>query len=211
MSDSIVTLSPSTNQIGFREDCPSLEESSEYSDVDSCSISTEVPEYSTTFATSKFAVPVGTVPRSIFNDYWQSKGGASCIRRSSVHSTISSFFTLDSTFSYEKTLHRTENGFHKTPHSEIGRRRIFNKNCISESEPSLSLLTCHQMRKVKSSSYLQRVVKRSCLRKSKYSGGSLERQESCGSSVSFNDEVKVVVFEKPREFYSQEGWSDYFA
>jgi hypothetical protein len=96
-------------------------------------------------------------------------------------------------------------------------RSVMGERSSSYSTPSLSntFTLRTQTRKSASSSALE--VKQggrsyqSCLRTSRFSGSGRPRSNSCFSAVDFSDQVDVVIYQKPTETYSEEGWSRFFS
>jgi len=155
-------------------------------------------------------------PRSIFKPYWVKNGPSASLRRASVESLNNEGSTDTSSASetYEETLKVKEQDKPSSP----GRRRIFGEKgvCFSKSEPqlSLALVARNTFRKTQSSSTLKSHPKESCLRSGRYSFSSQKsmRRDSSrsDSSVSFSEDVDVVVYQKPVERYAQTGWSKWF-
>lgn len=177
---------------------------------DTCSESSSVisMDEEDTFIETSSSIRVA--PRSIFNDYWKRIGCEAFSLRSSatgIHARVR-----------EEALNEPTSACDAVPASlsASARRSIFT---ASASEPLLTHLSHSSgngMRYIQSVSAIGRRKPReasSCLRKSKFSGESEQLNcsvSSISSTVSFNDEVTVLHFEKPKEVYGHEGWSDYF-
>jgi hypothetical protein len=151
--------------------------------------------------------------RSIFHGYWEKKGGAaSCLRRESPepeesadHSTSS-----DDCNTYERILKINEgipNSLRRDP--DESRRSIFGVCYSSSSAPELGLIKQTGVRKTQSAPTLEKKPVGSCLRQSRFSGQRARRQSD--PSVSFSSQVDIVVYERPKELWASDGWSNFFA
>ena len=150
--------------------------------------------------------------RSIFKGYWEKKNVStssysegtvplkefvvfSMDSRTVSTSNFSSSSSVQSENTYERSLHGTNQSLLS---SVPNRRNIFSKCCHSQSLPSFSIRHGTAQRS-HSTSALGKKPLRSCFRKN------IEAHH-----VSFQAEIKVVVFDKPQEGWAAPGWSEYF-
>lgn len=163
-------------------------------------------------------------PRSIFAKYWKKNQGEVKNARVTGKQSTPRIPTVETTsleessvISYERSLMVNEGVQCVSP---VTRRRIFEKKCLSESSPTLTLISLASLshdkavRKAKSAStLLEQRPRASCLRPSRFSGGKRLDFDSSSSfaSVSFSDRVDTIVFEKPVENWAANGWSAWFS
>lgn len=162
------------------------------------------------------SLEVSSPSRSIFPEYWDKHRmndaklsvSLACPDLSSTSSSESMGSCNSSTNTNECVIKNSEQ-----PHRR--RRRIFsdldrNYKSYQEPEQIISLvealrLTENEVRKTKSSPVLSSVKpSTSCLR-------SGEKRQSSVSFVTFSPKVDVVYFERPKEFWANDGWSKFFA
>jgi hypothetical protein len=161
--------------------------------------------------------------RSIFNRYWQTKGGTPLLRREPLSLSLYESTEDSAEKTYERSLGYQE-GDSQTrscPASDNSRRRIIfgNNTCWSQSLPALTSLSDsaeRNLRVTQSSSVLQsRKPKQSCLRQGRYSGDQRllldDSESSSRTSVRFSPKADVKVFTPPVEIWAPGGWSDWFA
>lgn len=169
-------------------------------------------------------------PRSIFKTYWEKNGGAVSLSKASTSSSIPIrcvSFPNEQPEPQDPALLCYEQALLAKEELLLTRRRIFGQGCWSKSEPLLNLKvllssssgSSFPFRKTRSTSTLDHTThsQRSCLRRGRFSSSgrikSSDDAEDCGSdngSVTFNEDVNVVVFDSPKELWAQRGWSDYF-
>jgi len=181
-----------------------------------------------------------TEKRTLFPTYWNKKGGrpktlreeASCsatedltvlescdsedsCSSSSSDSSSSSASSVGN--NYEKLLQKNE----ATPSQKGRRRRLWNSNVYTQSEPSLPVFAGLEkpsscLRKTQSTTVVEQRARRpSILRESRYSGApssrsKFQRSASERSSVSFCEEVRVKYLKPETERWAAKGWSKYF-
>lgn len=155
--------------------------------------------------------------RSIFSHYWKKTGEKPIeMTPSTEDSSASVPAELPQSSSHERLDQLFPQAEKVTIPPTIPRRSIMGERASSYSNPSFSTLNqSAQTKKSVSSSELE--VKRSqcsqsCLRESRFSGSNRRsRSNSCSSAVDFSERVDVVIYEKPVETYSEEGWSRFFS
>ena len=149
-------------------------------------------------------------PRSIFSHYWAKKGGGPVLRQATPvtedrdaedSSSLSGFSSSVNT--YERSLKVTEAIELLKSHSP--RRRLFQGNY--ESAPTLfntaTIQRYEDLRKGHSAPALisnKKLPLRSCLRSSFKSD----------RSITFSDQVHIVVFQQPTEMWAPKHWSQFF-
>jgi len=152
---------------------------------------------------------VNSRPRSIFKKYWENSGSTSFISRADktarsvttpATASVSSWDTDDESAaanSYERILKRNEG-------VKTRRRTIFGGSQY-QSSPSLArpYHPAPLERKAKSACELEKRRLPSCLRTS-------HAIRARSSSVSFDCEVSVITYSKPKENWAAEGWSKLF-
>lgn len=161
-----------------------------------------------------------SVPRSIFNVYWERNGGGPSLRRKSCPPQRQKLQDSEdesesSVNTYEQVL-KIQESF-PAPRSPQGgsRRSIFNQSCWAKSLPELSADGPRAaFRKTQSTSALLcRKPRHSCLRRGRFSCSEEKRGASVvsDSSVRFDTEVKVAVFQRPAENWAPKQWSSFFS
>jgi len=147
--------------------------------------------------------------RSIFNTYWEQKGGASPIITRKIPLTaapkLPPEWKLDGDYedqddnTYERTL--------KSQEGILGsklRRKIFPVYKVCSSAPMLRSLPSQDVRKTYSVSEIDSIARRkSCLRR--------KGDKSSEGCVVFSPQVSIFHFHTPKEIWGSKGWSEHFA
>lgn len=170
----------------------------------------------------KCSIQVQQQKRSIFSHYWM-KTGQNPIELTPSTAEDSSESALTVVEAPQNFGHDRQEQFFPqqaenvaSPASTIRGRGIMLGERASSyySNPSFSTVTTParaQTKKKKSGA-----SQSSCLRtSSRFSGSRNSRSctsnSACSSGVGFSDQVDVVIYQKPSETYSEEGWSRFFS
>lgn len=149
--------------------------------------------------------------RSIFGSYWEKNGSISrlpfnelILPTQGAESRCGSCEPLLSDDEHENILRFLSS-----------RRRIFGSSCWQLSESCLPSISEYSVRKSQSTPSL-RISSRnsSCLRNGKFSSRSLQDMiisPPSDTSVSFSEDVDIVVFQEPLERWAPNGWAKWFA
>jgi hypothetical protein len=206
---------------GAGRDAPSLESITTASSSSLSSFSSSLSSFSTQYQEDygscvpvtqqrKRSIHVQQQKRSIFSHYWTRTG------QKPIELTPSTEASTEDSSESSVQAEATQNSGHKRqdqlfPQDKkvavpctIPRRSIMGERASSYSNPSFSTFNPRALTKKSAS--------QSCLRTSRFSGSnSRTRSNSCSSAVGFSDQVDVVIYQKPAETFSEEGWSRFFS
>jgi hypothetical protein len=164
--------------------------------------------------------------RSIFGAFWdkQKRLGqpekTKSFSLSSVNPSSENTCTKSAVVPLSLQIQKTSSSVVQSPITR--RRSIFQVGVSSQSSPSLSIEPLKHDPVIRSASSMQSLpdidgrLLKPCLRRSSYSsdGCNMKRTRSAStsdaSSVSFSPNVNVIVYQKPKEFYSSDNWSSFF-